>query len=47
MTDRTNGEERGSMDGGGMGEFSVVREIGTSMGEIWKKWGNVLGGGGR
>ena len=26
-----------------MGQFLVVGEVGSSMGEIWKEWGNVLG----
>ena len=59
MTDRTNrhnSTNRGSMggienlgefDGGGIGNFLVVGAVGSSMGEIWKEWGNVLGCGGR
>ena len=27
--------------------FLVVGAVGSSMGEIWKEWGNVLGCGGR
>ena len=59
MTDRTNrhnstkweelGRARVSMDSGGVGEFLVVGEVGSSMGEIWKEemcWG-VGGGKGR
>ena len=30
-----------------MGEFLVVGEVGSSMGEIWKELGNVLWCGGR
>ena len=30
-----------------MGEFLIVGKVGSSMGEIWKEWGNVLGCGGR
>ena len=37
----------GSVDGGGIGKFLVVGAVGSSMGEIWKEWGSVLGCGGR
>ena len=59
MTDRTNRhnstneEEWGSIKNLeeygwlGNGEFFVVEEVGLSMGEIRKEWGNVLGCGGR
>ena len=59
MTDRTNrhnSTNRGSMGGienlsecrwWGIGNFLVVGAVGSSMGEIWKEWGNVLGCGGR
>ena len=36
-----------SVDGGGIGKFLVVGAVGSSMGEIWKEWGSVLGCGGR
>ena len=40
-----NGEEHGgvweSIDGGGIGEFLAVREVGLSMGEVGKEWGSV------
>ena len=59
MTDRTNRhnstnggtwgsiENLGKYGWRGMGEFLVVGEIVSSMGEVWKEWGNVLGCGGR
>ena len=40
-------ENLGSVDGGGIEKFLVVGTVGSSMGEISKEWGNVLGCGGR
>ena len=41
------GKNGGEYGWWGNGEFLVVREVGSSMGEIWKEWGNVLMCGGR
>ena len=30
-----------SMNGEGIGKFLVVQGVGSSMGGIWKEWGNV------